>query len=201
MNERLLVFIVAVILIAAVLFLVFGRDSMTSQQFFVIRLVVALGAAGFGALLPGFLNVTMSVATNIVIRGGGAISLFLVVFLVNPPVLTPSITADVENRGIEHDGFLGTLYDHLDGHVGTEVFSLILQSGDEEQLRDLFIEPTVGGTTWGELFLKICKKYSCIKCDPAPTVDSRRVVLSVGDRPLQQADDGAVLERKRLKCP
>jgi hypothetical protein len=43
-----------------------------------------LGAANLGAIIPGFINFTGNIG-EIAIRAGGAIALFLVVYLINPP--------------------------------------------------------------------------------------------------------------------
>lgn len=56
----------------------------TPEQALVFRVVLALAAAGVGAVLPGLLDVRARWADNIGIRAGGAVSLFVIVFLVTP---------------------------------------------------------------------------------------------------------------------
>jgi len=47
----------------------------------VIRVALALGAAGIGASVPGFLEVAVSSG----IRAGGAVAIFVIVYWFNPP--------------------------------------------------------------------------------------------------------------------
>jgi hypothetical protein len=50
---------------------------------FIFRVVLALGAGALGALIPGFIEVTF----RNWLRAGGAIALFVIVYLINPPEL------------------------------------------------------------------------------------------------------------------
>ena len=198
MKPRLLAFVVGALFIVAVLYIVFASETMTNQQFFVIRLVAALAAAGFAALLPGFLNIEMKLPTNVAVRGGGAIGVFLLVWFVNPPPIEP--VNDGDDLPLQHEGFLGDLSDHLDRRVDIEEFSLVFDSEHGQQLRDLFIDP-VAGSTWDELLRKICNKYSCLVCTFEPEIDAKQVTLSVSRGPLVPTEDSASLERKKLRCP
>ncbi|MGQ0505218.1 MAG: hypothetical protein ACT4TC_07835 [Myxococcaceae bacterium] len=50
-------------------------------QYFVMRVVLALGAAGAAAVIPGLLRVELSRG----IRAGGALAVFVVIYFANPP--------------------------------------------------------------------------------------------------------------------
>lgn len=76
-----LVFIVAVLAIAIFI------PHPTTFQIFVFRIVLALAAAAFGATIPGLLNIRLSLPAKSFIQAGGAIGLFTLVFLINPPLL------------------------------------------------------------------------------------------------------------------
>src|SRR5262249_3094357 len=52
-------------------------------QIFIYRVVMSLAAAGIGAVIPGFIYVKVSS----LVRAGGAIACFVLVYLVNPPSL------------------------------------------------------------------------------------------------------------------
>ncbi|WP_346291679.1 hypothetical protein [Sphaerothrix gracilis] len=65
----------------------------TPYQLFVFRTVFALSAAGVGATIPGFLSITTDFA-GIVIRAGGAIALFILVYSFNPAQLIESSNKD-----------------------------------------------------------------------------------------------------------
>lgn len=53
-------------------------------QFWVFRVIMALGGACIGAIIPGFIEFTSQI-NEIALRAGGAIALFLVIYLINPP--------------------------------------------------------------------------------------------------------------------
>ena len=55
----------------------------TQLAIFIYRVVLALVAAGIGAVIPGMIDVNVQP----VIRAGGAIALFVIVFRFNPPNL------------------------------------------------------------------------------------------------------------------
>jgi hypothetical protein len=67
-----------------ILLLVFAVavPNPTLQTFFVFRVVLALAAAGVGAVLPGLFAIQLPG-----IRAGGALGLAAMVFFVNPPAL------------------------------------------------------------------------------------------------------------------
>jgi uncharacterized membrane protein len=74
------IFLLALLIIALVI------PQPSDFQVFVFRLILALAAAAIGAILPGFLEVSGTVK-NITLRAGGAIGLFVIVYLLNPPAL------------------------------------------------------------------------------------------------------------------
>lgn len=65
--------------LAAILAAVLFVPCPSSAQFFVFRLILALGAAGIGSILPGFLHIESGAA-----KAGGALGLFVLVYLLNP---------------------------------------------------------------------------------------------------------------------
>lgn len=56
-------------------------------KFFFLRLLAALSAAGVAAVIPGMLNIDIGQGTLVVVRGAGALAVFALVYLVNPPEL------------------------------------------------------------------------------------------------------------------
>ena len=50
----------------------------------VSRVILAMGCASVAAALPGFIDLELSPRTDIVIRAGGAMAVFVLVYLVNP---------------------------------------------------------------------------------------------------------------------
>jgi hypothetical protein len=71
------------ILLAIALFL----PDPTEFQTFIFRVTLALAASGIGAVVPGFLDVNLQRGEMFLVRSGGAIALFLIIYLFNPPAL------------------------------------------------------------------------------------------------------------------
>src|SRR5689334_8771537 len=76
-----LVFIIALLIIA------WKLPDPTTFQYNVIRTILPLAAAGIAAMIPGFINVEISSATNLLIRAGGALAVFVLVYFFNPAQL------------------------------------------------------------------------------------------------------------------
>ena len=64
----------------------------TPFQYWVFRVILALAAAGIGGALPGFITVKLPLLVKGVLHAGGALALFAIIYLVNPPRLAPPIT-------------------------------------------------------------------------------------------------------------
>lgn len=71
-----------VLLMVATAFL---KPEPTAYQYTVFRIVISLAAAGVGAILPGFLDVSFKKW----LRAGGALALFVLVYTVKPVLLDP----------------------------------------------------------------------------------------------------------------
>src|SRR5271163_3453377 len=56
-------------------------------SFFLLRVLAAISAAGIAAVIPGMLQIEVGAGTLLAIRGAGALAVFVVIFLVNPPAL------------------------------------------------------------------------------------------------------------------
>ncbi len=57
------------------------------EAMFIFRVILALAGAGVGAIFPGFLEFESNMK-EIVIRAGGALAVFTIIYLLNPPKLT-----------------------------------------------------------------------------------------------------------------
>jgi len=84
-----------VVFVTALLVLAVALPNPTATTFFIFRVVLALSAAGVGAVFPGLLVVNVTKF----IRAGGALGLFVLVYLMNPPALVVSADADLVERG------------------------------------------------------------------------------------------------------
>ena len=105
--ERIGVFASALVFVAAVLVLAVAFPEPTRFQEFVFRIVLALAASAFGAFVPGVLNIDSLlesrgwndiIVTKNRIRAGGALALFVLVLLVNPPALVSNTMVPISGR-------------------------------------------------------------------------------------------------------
>lgn len=74
-----------VVFVVAIMVIAIYRPNPTPFEYTIFRIVIALAAAGVGAILPGFLNVSFK---NL-LRAGGALALFVVVYFFAPALPTP----------------------------------------------------------------------------------------------------------------
>jgi hypothetical protein len=85
--ERYAVFAFGVIFLIAILVLVIWIPRPTIAQFFAFRLTLALAASGVGALMPGFISLEQPLPHKGLLRAGGALALFVLVWSTNPAKL------------------------------------------------------------------------------------------------------------------
>lgn len=65
--------------------------TIDERQFWLLRVVAAVAAAGVAAVIPGFITVNMKAGTRFAIRAGGALAVFLIIYRINPPdLISPS---------------------------------------------------------------------------------------------------------------
>lgn len=82
--ERYAIFLFGVIFLSAILTLLVIHPTPTLHQFFAFRLTLALAAAGVGAFIPGFIHLEQPLPHRGLVRCGGAMALFTMVWLSNP---------------------------------------------------------------------------------------------------------------------
>src|SRR6266550_4129852 len=82
--DKIGVLIFAVIFLVGMLAIALAVPNPTSSQFFVFRVVLALAAAGVAWFIPGFIDVDIRFP-KVAIRATGAIAVFVIVYLLNPP--------------------------------------------------------------------------------------------------------------------
>ncbi len=96
-----LAFAFGCVAIGIVLWLAFRAETLNEQQFEILRIVLALAGGGVGAVIPGFLDVSMKAGTKLALRAGGALAVFVVLYFWSPAHWQPS-----------HDG---TVIQHTEG--------------------------------------------------------------------------------------
>jgi hypothetical protein len=92
--ETMAAFGFGVLFVVALLVLAIAFPQPTSFQYAVFRIVLAIACGGIAAVIPGFLAVSMD-AKGLVIRAGGALAVFLLVYFFSPARLVSSASSPV----------------------------------------------------------------------------------------------------------
>lgn len=82
-QERLVAVLFGAAFLIALLVLAIAFPQPTAFQYLVFRVVLAVAAAGFVSMTPGFLNITLSNW----LKAGGALAVFVVVYFFSPAAL------------------------------------------------------------------------------------------------------------------
>lgn len=149
--EKICAFVFGVIFVVVLLVTAFFVPYPTAFQELVFRIVLAGALAGIAAIIPGFLHVDIKG----VIRAGGAIAVFVVIFWFNPASVLS------KNPRPEHEGRLGNLLEHLNN---TPENAVKLRLSDPVLLD--FVTPEYAGRTWSDLFTSMCNdpRSRCLSC-------------------------------------
>jgi hypothetical protein len=83
---NLVAFVFGVACLVAGIVLVICFRNPNPLQTFAFRLVIALGASGVTAGIPGFFTFNLSPSTTLLVSFGGALFVFVVVYCLNPAV-------------------------------------------------------------------------------------------------------------------
>jgi hypothetical protein len=86
--QGLIAFVFGVVFLIALITLAVRFPRPTSFQYSIFRIVMALAAAGVAAMIPGFLDVQVTATTRFLIRAGGAIGVFVIVYFFKPARMT-----------------------------------------------------------------------------------------------------------------
>ena len=108
--EMGLAFLFGCVVLAAVLWLAFRGGDLSNQQFEILRIVLALAGGGVGAVIPGFLELNVKAGTQLALRAGGALAVFVVLYFWSPAHWTPPAPGPVSQRtgGIGSPALNGT---------------------------------------------------------------------------------------------
>jgi hypothetical protein len=82
-DEKKFAYFFGVIFVVVLLVMAIAVPNPSAFQYTVFRIVLALAAAGVAAMIPGFLQVTVSNW----IRAGGALAIFVIVYFYAPAAL------------------------------------------------------------------------------------------------------------------
>ena len=79
-------FLIALLGIACYVAFRTNPSQIPPEAMFIFRVILALAAAGFAAVLPGFLQIDGKLL-SLSIRAAGSLAVFVVIYGVNPPEL------------------------------------------------------------------------------------------------------------------
>src|SRR5271165_2574154 len=96
--EMGLAFAFGCVAIGVVLWLAFRAETLNQQQFEILRIVLALAGGGVGAVIPGFLDVSMKAGAKLALRAGGALAVFVVLYFWSPAHWAPPSDGTVIQR-------------------------------------------------------------------------------------------------------
>ncbi|MCI5180544.1 MAG: hypothetical protein D3911_14735 [Candidatus Electrothrix sp. AW3_4] len=88
-NTTLLAFIFGLCFVTALLVLAIWFPNPTAFQYTVFRITLALAAAGIAGVIPGMIRLKMQPGAMLMIHAGGALAVFVIVYLLEPAALPP----------------------------------------------------------------------------------------------------------------
>jgi hypothetical protein len=113
--EKFLAFCFGVIFAIILVIVAIAIPNPTNFTLFVFRVILALVAAGIGAVLPGLMEINLPG-----VRAGGALALAAVVYFVNPPALIRDSTEQKARTALDqayaaiNHGNMELARDHLE---------------------------------------------------------------------------------------
>lgn len=107
-NQMILSYVTGVLFLAMMLgvgcYIAFRRNQqpIPVEAVFIFRVVLALAGAGFGAVLPGSIELE-GTGPGWVVRAGGALAVAVLVYLINPPALAARRSRDSKTAGSKEE--------------------------------------------------------------------------------------------------
>lgn len=84
--QKGLVLICSVIFLCVLCYAALRSDPIGDRQFVILRTILALAGAGFTIGIPGFIEVEISIRTNLLLRAMGAVAVFAVIYFFVPAI-------------------------------------------------------------------------------------------------------------------
>jgi hypothetical protein len=83
-TQIVVAFIFGVVFVVTMLVLAIVFPRPEPFQYMVFRVTLALAAAGVAAMIPGFITFNFNPSAAVLIRAGGALAVFVIVYFMNP---------------------------------------------------------------------------------------------------------------------
>lgn len=91
-SQVVIIFIFGVAFVITLLVLAIAFPKPTPFQYNTFRIILSLAAAGVAAMIPGFITLEFSPVIDVLIRAGGALAIFILIFFFNPAQLTTQVS-------------------------------------------------------------------------------------------------------------
>lgn len=99
-GEKIGMVVTVVLFVLLLLGVAVLKKDYPPEAFFIIRVILALFAAAFAAMsIPGFLKVKLKLSKSIAVKATGAIAVFVLIYLLNPPTLMTKDEAEEKPAG------------------------------------------------------------------------------------------------------
>lgn len=85
--DKYLIYGFSIAFIIVILTIAIAFPSPTPFQYTVFRIVLALFSAGVAAMIPGVIDVNLTITKRNYIRAGGAIAIFVIIYFYSPAAL------------------------------------------------------------------------------------------------------------------
>ncbi len=95
-TSAILAFTFGVLFVTALLVFALFVPNPTIQQFEIVRIILALAAGGVAAMIPGLLSLKLGATSNMALRAGGALAVFVIVYFYSPARWAPSSSATTQ---------------------------------------------------------------------------------------------------------
>lgn len=98
--QVIVAFSFGVVFVVTLLLLAMFFPKPTPFQYNVFRIVLSIATAGVAAMIPGFINLSLSPSAQLAIRAGGALAVFVIVYFFNPAQLAIEPPVDPDNVSV-----------------------------------------------------------------------------------------------------
>jgi hypothetical protein len=119
--SSILAFAFGIIFIVTILLLVIIFPTPTAAQYETFRIVIALAAGGLAAVIPGLLNVNLTVGLTanqkLAVKAGGAMAVFVIVYFYSPAQILTRSTHSSVTQTIKGSGSCDTNVANVPGTV------------------------------------------------------------------------------------
>jgi tetratricopeptide (TPR) repeat protein len=135
-RSKLLAFFFGLCFVAIVLVLAIWFPSPTPFQYMVFRIILAIAAAGVAGVIPGMIRLKAQPGAMLVIHAGGALAVFVIVYLLAPAALPPEQPVGYSSNGGVNQTFNNNQIGTINNTVNNYGLTKELFEEDRKKLAD-----------------------------------------------------------------